>query len=178
MQKARSVQYVTAGLQEAASMPMQVRGNVTLPDSEAGRFYEADRQPYRAVNPAKRPRFTGEIPLTHAAVLLCALFVLVGFLLVGKAVKRAELSKKIDDMNISIQATEDENAILAQEVEEARSFRRISDLATSQFDMFDSKKVKPQMVTAPSTRPMEDKTTVQADASPYSALDGMISGSR
>ena len=177
MQKVRNAQYVAAGVQ-ASDMRMHVRGNVTLPDAEAGRYYGADRQPYRASSTVKRPRFTGEISLRAAAVFLCALFMVFGFVIVFKSMERSDLSKNITALNTAIEATRSDNAILAEEVKEARSFRRISDLASSQYNMVDSKHAATRRVKAPSTRPLEKENNVQADHSPHSVLDGVMTGSR
>ncbi len=179
MQRVNNMRYMTAGLQQTPGERMHGRSGVSLPDSEAGRQYDdRGRRPYHAEHAVKRPRFGGEMSLKKAAALLAVLTVLFGVLTGVRWVRRDRLIRSIREMKIQIQADEDENEKLAAQVEEARGFLRISDLATQNYGMFDSRLVAAQMVIAPSTRPGDQQTALQAGAAPLSLLDGMTTGSR
>ena len=177
MQKGKNDPYVAAGLQNAPGMRFHVRSSVSLPDSEAGQIDDPDRQPFHAKYVRPVPRQSLTVPLRGAMLFLCALFVLFGGLIIGKAVRRAEFSKKITEMNSDIIKTEKENVELAAEVEKARDPGRISDTALK-LKMKAPANDTTEHVFAPDTRPLENKTVVQAEASPLSALDGLISSSR
>ena len=94
MQKGKNALYVTAGLQAAPGVRINVRSSVHLPDSEAGRSFDPDRQPFRAEQVRSAPRESVTVPLRGAALFLCALFVVFGCLTVSKAARRSELSKR------------------------------------------------------------------------------------
>ncbi len=178
MQRSKNAPYVEAGMQETPGVRFNVRSSVHLPDSEAGQAEDAERQPFRAEHIRQTPRESLTVSLRGAMVFLCALFVLFGGLIVGRAVQRAECSKKITAMDQDIRQTEKENEELAAEVEKARDPARICDVALSKLQMKAPAKDTTERVTAPDTRPFEIKTAVQTETSPIAALDGMITGSR
>lgn len=178
MQKGKNAPYVTAGVQGAPGIRFNVRSSVRLPDSEAGQTQETDRLPFQAMQVRAMPRESLTVPLRGALVFLCALFVLFGGLIIGKAVRRSEYSKKISAMKSDITETEKENMELAAEVEKARDPGRISDMALKRLEMKAPASDTTEHVTAPDTRPFEQKNVAQADASPHTALDGMMAGSR
>ena len=178
MQKSRNVQYVAAGVQTMPGITMNVRSNVRLPDSEAGRSWAQERQPYYAaqIRPAEKRSMT--VPMNAALIFLTLLFLLFGFLVIGKACRRSDISKNISAMESSIAQTERDNENLKIEIDQARDSARISYAAAQSLGMISSAGVEAVQIEAPDTRPFEIKTTVQADNSPHSALDGMITGSR
>lgn len=178
MQKGKNGLYVTAGLQAAPGMRINVRSSVHLPDSEAGQAVDPDRQPFRAGQVASAPRKSVTVPLRGALLFLCALFVVFGCLIVSKAAQRSELSKRITAMENDILQTEKENQRLAEQVADARDPARICDVACQKLKMKAPSSETTERVVAPDTRPFETKTAVQADTSPHAALDGMITGSR
>ncbi len=178
MQKGKNALYVTAGVQAAPGMRINVRSSVHLPDSEAGQAIDPDRQPFRAEHVASAPRESVTVPLRGALLFLCALFVVFGCLIVSKAAQRAELTKHISAMENEINRTVKENELLAEKVADARDPARICDMACQKLKMKAPSSDTTERVVAPDTRPFEIKTAVQADNSPYSALDGMITGSR
>ena len=178
MQRSKNAPYVEAGMQETPGVRFNVLSSVHLPDSEAGQIDEHERRPFRAEHVREIPRESLTVPLRGALVFLCALFVLFGGLIIGRALQRSECSKKIDAMKIDIRQTEKENELLAVEVEKARDPARICDVALSKLQMKAPAKDTTEHVTAPDTRPFENKTVTQADVSPHPALDGMITGSR
>ena len=178
MQKGKNAMYVTAGLQAAPGMRINVRSSVHLPDSEAGQVIDPDRQPFRAGNVAAAPRESVMVPLRGALLFLCALFVVFGCLIISKAAQRSELTKYIDAMEKDIVQTEKENQLLAEKVADARDPARICDVACQKLKMKAPSSDTTERVVAPDTRPFETKTAVQADNSPHAALDGMITGSR
>ncbi len=178
MQKGKNALYVSAGVQAAPGVRINVRSSVHLPDSEAGCAFDPDRQPFRAeqVRAARRESIT--VPLRGAALFLCALFVVFGCLIVSRAARRSELSKRITAMESDITRTEKENLLLAAQVAEARDPARICDVACQKLQMKAPSSDTTEHVIAPDTRPFENRTVTQADASPYAALDGIITGSR
>lgn len=177
MQKGK-MQYVAAGVQDAPNMRMRVRSYVQLPDSEAGRAVDTQRQPYHAVSVEKRPRGSVTVPMRSALLLLCALFVFFGVLTIKKAAQRSEISKKISAMETAILKTERENIDLAQQVADARDSARVCDIATQKFEMRNPMYVTAEAVTAPDTRPFEQEAKAQAESIPHSAPNGIMSGSR
>ncbi len=178
MQKGKNAMYVTAGLQAAPGMRIHVRSSVHLPDSEAGQAFDPGRQPFRAGHVAAAPRESVTVPLRGALIFLCALFVTFGGLIVSKNAQRSELVKYIGNMEKEIVQTEKENELLAEKVADARDPARICDMACQKLKMKAPSSDTTERVVAPDTRPFEIKTTAQADNSPRSALDGMITGSR
>ena len=178
MQKGRNMQYVAAGVQAAPGMRMNVRSNVRLPDSEAGRVWAQERQPYHAVQVRQTGPRTVSVPMNAALLFLCALFVVFGALALGKASQRAELSKKISAMESSIAQTERDNMLLAVQIAEARDSARISYAASQSLGMISSTGVEAVPILAPDTRPYENNAKAQTEASPNSAPGGMIAGSR
>ncbi len=178
MQKGKNALYVTAGLQAAPGMRINVRSSVHLPDSEAGQAMDPDRQPFRVGHVAPAPRESVTVPLRGAMLFLCALFVVFGCLIISKAAQRSELSKRISAMENDIKVTEKENELLAEKVADARDPARICDMACQKLKMKAPSNNTTEHVVAPDTRPFETKTAVQADNSPHTALDGMITGSR
>lgn len=178
MQKGKNAMYVTAGLQAAPGMRINVRSCVHVPDSEAGQAIDLDRQPFRAGHVSAGQRESVTVPLRGALLFLCALFVVFGCLIVSKAARRSELVKYIGDMEKEIVLTEKENKLLAEEVAEARDPARICDVACQKLKMKAPSSDTTERVVAPDTRPFETQTAVQADNSPHAALDGMITGSR
>ena len=178
MQKGKNGLYVSAGLQAAPGMRFNVNSSVHLPDSEAGQADELERKPFRAEHVRRAPRESLTVPLRGAMIFLCALFVVFGVLIIGRAVKRAELSKRITAMENSIEKTMEENQELAAELEKARDPARICDVACQKLKMKAPSSETTEHVMAPDTRPFEHNTVTQADASPHAALDGMITGSR
>ena len=178
MQKGKNVLYVTAGLQAVPGMRINVRSSVHLPDSEAGQACDPERQPFRAERVRSVPRESITVPLRGAMLFLCALFVVFGCLIVSRAARRSELSKRITAMENDIVQTEKENLLLAAQVAEARDPARICDVACQKLQMKAPSSETTEHVIAPDTRPYQNKTVTQADASPHAALDGIITGSR
>lgn len=178
MQKSRSVQYVAAGVQAMPGVTMNVRSNVRLPDSEAGPSWAQERQPYYAarVQPAAKRSMT--MPVNIALVFLAALILLFGGLVIKKACERAELSKRISDMESGIAQTVKENTELAVQISEARDSARISYAASQNLGMIASSGVEAVLITAPDTRPFEQQTAAQTALSPNVPLGGIVSGSR
>ena len=178
MQKGKSLQYVVAGIQDMPDIRIRMSGTAFLPDSEAGRFDEMDRKPFHASQVREQPKTTWDVPRNAALIFLCALFLLFGLLILNKSIHRSALSKDISAMENSIAQLGQDNAQLAIEVAQARDRTRIDDLAIHVYQMTAPEKVVPTWVTAPDTRPFEQKTTLQAEASPNSLLEGKKSGSR
>ena len=179
MQKGRNMQYVMAGVQLAPGIRMNVRGNVRLPDSEAGHDDQRGRQPYYAAQ-VRSGRRSGSVtvPATAALIFLCGLILLFGFLILDKTVQKAELSKKISSMESGIRETEADNMKLARDLTSARDSARISYEASQKLGMISSSGVEAVPVMAPDTRPFDTAKTAQAENSLLSAGGGMISGSR
>ena len=178
MQKGKNALYVAAGLQAPPGVRINVRSSVHLPDSEAGQAFDPERQPFRAEHVRTAPRESVTVPLRGAMLILCVLFVVFGCLIVGKAARRSELSKRISAMESDIVSTEMENLLLAAQVAEARDPARICDVACQKLQMKAPSSDTTEHVIAPDTRPFETKTVTQADASPHAALDGIMIGSR
>ncbi len=178
MQKSRSMQYAAAGVQAAPGITMNVRANVRLPDSEAGQFWAQERQPYYAarIQPAAKRSMT--MPANAALIFLAALILLFGVLVIGKACRRAEISKNISAMESSIAQTERDNAQLALEVSQARDSARISYAASQNLGMIASAGVEAVQIVAPDTRPFENQTAAQTASSPNAVPGAYISGSR
>ena len=181
MQWGKNTQYAMAGVQAAPGMRMNVRSNVRLPDSEVGCGGEAEqREPYYAGEVRRDPaRRTVTIPANIGLIFLCALVLVFGVMIVCRACERARIAKSISAMEQSISATRQNIAQKEKEVAEARDPGRVSYAATHDLNMIDASSVIPVLVEAPDTRP-EIRTTVTAGAesSPYSARDGIITGSR
>ena len=104
MQRGKNMQYAMAGVQLAPGIRMNVKSHVRVPDAEAG--YESDRTPYYAAEtrPATARR-AATISCTAGVVFLFVVFAAVGLLVVGRAARRAELSKSISAMESSISQT-------------------------------------------------------------------------
>ena len=178
MQKGKCVSYVAAGVQEAPGIRMRVRSNVRLPDSEAGQVYEADCQPFYAETVREQPKSSLTMPLNAALAVLCALFVVFGWMIVARQCRRSDLSKNITAMEQKIVLTERENQELAVQVADARDPARIGFAASQNLGMNASSAVTAQWVLAPDTRPFEEKTTAQTEFSPNSVPEGKLIGSR
>ena len=178
MQKGKNLQYVTAGVQAAPGMRMNVRSNVRLPDSEVGGRFAMEQQPFYAeqVRPMQRRPVT--VPLNAALIFLCALFLVFGVMILNRTSQRAELTKRITAMENGIAQTQIDNARLYLEVMNARDSARISEAAEQTCGMTASKNVETIPVVAPNTRPYETKLTIQADTSPLSAQEAQKIGSR
>ena len=178
MQKSRNVQYVAAGVQAMPGVTMNVRSNVRLPDSEAGPSWAQERQPYYAtrIRPVSKRCMT--MPVNIALVFLMTLFFLFGGLVIKKACQRADLSKKISNMESSIAQTVKDNTELEVQITEARDSARISYEASQNLGMIASSGVEAIRIIAPDTRPFEQKTTAQTAFSPNAPLGGIVSGSR
>ena len=175
MQKGKNMQYAMAGVQLAPGIRMNVKSHVRVPDAEAG--YESDRTPYYAAEtrPATARR-AATISCTAGVVFLFVVFAAVGLLVVGRAARRAELSKSISAMESSISQTLKENSQLTVEVMEARDSARICYAAAQNLGMVASTGVEAVLVTAPETRPAHESSP--AEGSPLHAVQGIISGSR
>ena len=74
--------------------------------------------------------------------------------------------------------TEQDNLALAVQVAAARDSARICDTACQKLKMEAPSSATTEYVTAPDTRPFENKPITQADTSPHAALDGIVTGSR
>ena len=178
MQKGKNVQYVTAGVQAAPGMRLNVRSNVRLPDSEAGGHAAADRQPYYAGTVRAAPRRPVTVPLNAALIFLCALFLVFGTMILNRTAQRAKLNTDIAQTETSIAKTKTAVERLNLEVINARDYARISKAAEQTCGMTASTNVETIPVVAPNTRPYETKLTVQADSSPLSAQEAQKIGSR
>ncbi|MBQ6257397.1 MAG: septum formation initiator family protein [Clostridia bacterium] len=178
MQKGNCAPYVTAGLRAGPHMPIGVRNTVHLPDSEAGRIYESDRKPFYAGKVPPAPRESVTVPLRGALICLCVMFCVFGGLIVSKAAQRSELNKSFATIREDIAKQKQKNVELAARVDMARDRDRICDMACQRLKMIAPTHAATEYVTAPDTRPFENKTAVQAAASPNAALEGMITGSR
>lgn len=177
MQKGKNALYVSAGLQDVPGVRFNVRSSVHLPDSEAGRVFDPDRQPFRAEHVRTLPRESITVPLRGAMLFLCVLFVVFGCLIISKAARRSELSKRIIAMEQAIVKTEQDNLVLAAQVADARDPARICDAACQKLQMKAPSSDTTEHVIAPDTRPYENKPITQADVSPHAALDGIMTGS-
>lgn len=178
MQKSRNVQYVAAGVQTMPGITMNVRSNVRLPDSEAGRSWAQERQPYYAahIRPAEKRSMT--VPMNAALIFLTALILLFGFLVISKACERSDISKRISAMESGIAQTERDNENLKIEIDQARDSARISYAASQNLGMIASTGVEAVRILAPETRPYEKQTAAQTAPSPNAVPGAYISGSR
>ena len=175
MHQRKSVRYNVSGVQSAAGQRMNVRSNVTLPDAEAGMEWEEDREPFRADLAAKiAQKRSYDVPVHVAALILCAMFVVFGIAVIGKMVKKTEISKRITNMRQNIALTVQENQQLTLEVAAARDSAHISYMAVQNLGMVDSNSVEAVPVVAPETRPNLTAQTTQTSL----WEGGMITGSR
>lgn len=181
MQKARFTQYAAVGVQAMPGMRMNVRGNVCLPDSEAGTGQEMRQEPYRAASAGRRrPRRHVMVPAWAGVIFLTAVFLLFGGLIIGKMVRRVEVVRSIETMRQEIAHTLEDNEEKSRQVLEARNSVRICYEAVQRLGMVAATDVQTISITAPLTRPVQP-ITVTADAqesSPLSAPEGIMSGSR
>ena len=165
MHKGKNGQYVTAGVQRASSMKMNVRSNVHLPDSEVGAsWYDVDQKPFYAETVAERKRTPVTVPLNGAMIFLCALFVLFSVLTLSRTIRKAEIAKNISAMEQSILDIQSRNADLALQVAEARDMARIGYDASHRLQMIDAMKAETVAVHAPDTRPFGENETAAAAA--------------
>lgn len=177
MHKGKNGQYVTAGLQAAPDVRLNVRSNVRLPDSEAGSsWYEEGPKPFYAAQVAARRRGPATVPLNSALLALCALFVVFGILALSRTVHKAAITKNISAMNQSIQETERMNSDLALQVAQARDLARIGYDAVNRLQMIDAVKADRVAVHAPNTRPYGETADGQADET--AVPGGLLTGSR
>ena len=180
MQKARNVQYAAAGVQALPGMRMNVRSNVRLPDSEAGTACVMEQEPYCASRTRLQPpKAHVTIPARVAVLFLCGLFLVFGWLIVGKASQRAQIAKNISQIQDGICQTCQEKRQLEQDLVKAKDSVRICYEAVQRLGMIASTGVNSVRVVAPDTRPAQTAYSVTAaqETSP-SAPAGMISGSR
>ena len=105
MQKARRMQYASAGVQGMPGIRMNVRSNVRLPDSEAGCTELYDHQPFYAGRVAPLPRRHPTVPVRYAALVLCALAVLFGAMIISRLSVKAGLNRDRGVMEEAIQKT-------------------------------------------------------------------------
>ncbi len=178
MQKSKNAQYTAVGLQQDPGVRFNVRDTVQVPDAEAGRACDPERVPFRADHVRSASRESVTVSWRSALVFWCALFVIFGSLIVVKASQRSTVSKRITDMETDINLTVRENELLAAQVADARDPSNICDIACQKLKMSAPTEATTQRVIAPDTRPFENKTAAQTDASPHAVLDGMITGSR
>ena len=181
MQKARNAQYAGAGVQAMPGIRMNVRSYVRLPDSEAGSGFVMAQEPYSAVPAApRRARRHIMVSARFGALFLCAVFLLFGIRIVSKASQRAQIVKQISEIEENIAAANKKNADLAVQVAAAKDSVNICYEAVQRLGMIASVGVQYIPVDAPLTRPAQPLVTVTAaqETSPFSALDGIMSGSR
>lgn len=172
----RSMRYAQAGVHAAPGGMMHVRSHVVLPDAEAGRERDGDRQAYVHRGPVPSSRRVIRIPVSWAAVILGVLALFFVIKIGGKLNQRASESKQISSMEQAIVATIRENMELETQVAKCRDSSRICYRAVQELGMVSSAAVNAVPVTAPDTRPFEQKSVSTAAASP--AVPGLISGSR
>lgn len=178
MYKGKNGQYVTAGVQGTPGMRLNVRGNVRLPDSEAGvSWYDAEAKPYYAQELPQQIRKPVTVPLNGALVFLCVLFVVFGALTLSRVVNRAAIVKNISAMETAMQKAWKDNADLTVQLAEARDLARIGYDASHRLQMIAASNAETIAVRAPETRPYSGGT-VTAQTSPFSASAGRITGSR
>ena len=180
MQWGKNTQYAMAGVQAAPGMRMNVRSNVRLPDSEAGSGDESERrEPYYAGEVRRnRARRAATIPANIGLIFLMALAVVFGTIILCRISERAWIAKSIAEMEQSIRQTELTIEEKKKEVAEMRDSGRVSYAATHELNMVDASSVIPVLVEAQDTRPQIRTTFSAAESSPYSARDGIITGSR
>lgn len=171
MYKGKNGQYVSAGVQGTPAMRLNVRGNVRLPDSEAGAsWYDPAQKPFYAEAVAQRKRGPLTVSLNSALIVLCVLFVLFGTMTLSRVIRKSAITKDISAMEQSIQETERKNADLALEVAEARDMARIGYDAAHKLQMIAASKAETVAVHAPDTRPFGEE--------PAAVSGGMKTGSR
>ncbi len=180
MHKGKGGQYVSAGVQGTPGVKFDVRSNVRLPDSEAGAAWreEGRPQPYYAENVCPLPRQPRTVPLNTAMIALCVLFVFFGTVVLVKSSRRAELSKQISDIEVSILDRAAKNAELEIGLAEARDSVRIGYDAAQKLHMVATASEAPVTVTAPSTRPFGEEGTLQEGTVFGSVQSAQIIGSR
>ena len=176
MQKAKRIQYASAGVQGMPGIRMNVRSNVRLPDSEAGGAEMYDHQPFYAGRTAPAPRRHLTVPSRGAALFLCALMVLFGAMILSRMSVKASLSRDRSAMEASIQRTLQENRELEIQVAAARDQARICYAAVQSLGMISSSGVEAVPVVARTTRP--GQTVMAAANSPLLLPEGIITGSR
>ncbi|MBO4925370.1 MAG: hypothetical protein J5472_02715 [Clostridia bacterium] len=176
MQKARRIQYASAGVQGMPGIRMNVRSNVRLPDSEAGCTELYDHQPFYAGRAVPVPRRHLTVPARGAALFLCALAVLFGAMILSRMSVKAGLSRDRSAMEDAIRKTLLENEDLKTQVAEARDQARICYAAMQSLGMISSSGVESVPVVARNTRP--GQTVSAAANSPSSLPEGIITGSR
>jgi len=176
MQKGRKMQYASAGVMGMPGIRLNVRSNVRLPDSEAGGAEMPLQQPFYAGCTASPPRPHLTVTFRSAAVFLCALSVLFGAMILSRMSQKAQLARDRSAMESAILNTQAENEDLKRQVDEARDSARICYAAAQSLGMISSSGVEAVSVVARETRPAQTNTAMET--SPYSARDGIITGSR
>ena len=176
MQKARRMQYASAGVQGMPGIRMNVRSNVRLPDSEAGGAEMYDHQPFYAGRVAPLPRRHPTVPVRYAALVLCALAVLFGAMIISRLSVQAGWNRDRGVMEEAIQKTAAENRDLEKQVDLARDQARISYAAMKNLGMISSYGVEAVPVVVQFTQ--TNQTVSAAANSPLSPPEGIITGSR
>ncbi len=172
----RTMRYAQAGVHMNAGCMMNVRSHVSLPDAEAGRERDTDRQAYVHTGPVPSSKRVIRIPVKWVAAMLGVLVLIFVYRIGGKLNQRASETKQISSMEQAIVATIRENMDLEAKIAVCRDSSRICYRAVQELGMVSSAAVNAVPVTAPDTRPYEPKTVSTSAASPVAA--GLISGSR
>lgn len=173
----RNMQYTVAGVQNnAMEAMMNVRGNVRLPDADAGRAADPERRAYVHDGPVPSSKKVLTVNRNGALIFLCLLFVFFGVKILSRVARRSAESKNISAMENSIAATILENRDLEVKLTSVRDSSRICYYAVQNLGMVSSAAVEAVPVYAPDTRPYETAKMNPAQNSPSAA--GMISGSR
>ena len=165
MYKGKKGKYVAAGVQKSPSILIDVRGNVHLPDSEAGAsWYDPGQKPYYAETVHRPKRGPLTVSMNSALIFLCVLFVVFGTMVVSRVARKSAIAKDITAMEQAIQETKKSNSDLELELAEARDIARISYAAKHHLYMVDASSAKTIAVHAPDTRPFENETATYSGA--------------
>ncbi|MBQ9263306.1 MAG: hypothetical protein IJ189_03740 [Clostridia bacterium] len=172
----RNMQYSTTGVHSIGNGVMHVRSQVRLPDADAGRNREEERQAYIHDGPVPSSKKTLTLPRGVAAFFLIVLSLYFVAQIGVRLNKRSSESKQISSMEQAIAHTIQENKDLTVQIAECRDSSRICYKAVQELGMMSSAAVEAVPVIAPDTRPYEVKTVSAAENSPSAA--GIITGSR
>lgn len=172
----RNMRYAQAGVHPRTEGMMNVRSSVRLPDADAGRERDPERQAYVHHGPVPSYKRVLRVPLTWALVFLAALSLIYIVKIGGRLNRRASETKQIASMEAAIIATAWDNQRLELEIAECRDSSRICYRAVQELGMVSSAAVEAVPVVAPDTRPYQQSAVSAAVGSPSAA--GLISGSR
>ncbi len=160
MSQLRGVSYALAGGQCVTEERIRVSSNVYVADGDAG--CEQDEQQTYTANPdeIRKNHRAFSVSLRSAALITGALLMMMCIVILFNAANKAELTKKIDAMTVSISQTVKENYDLNIQVVSARESTRISYKAVQDLGMISEEGAETYYITAPNTR-----TSVASDSS-------------